>query len=66
MGIFDKLLKKDTESKAEASEKPQEESFVYGVEDVFNLNDSDDVVVVGNNLHFPREDDGYEYQTSQR
>lgn len=47
MGIFDKLLKKNTESKAEASEMPQEESFVYGVEDIFNLTCSDDVVVVG-------------------
>ncbi len=57
MGIFDKILKKNTapnaESKTElqtAGEVPtasQEERFVYGVEDVFHLKDTDDLVVVG-------------------
>ena len=54
MGIFDKLIKKNTalntEPKAEPQATPQatqEESFVYGVEDVFHLKDTDDLVVVG-------------------
>ena len=54
MGIFDKLIKKNTapnpEPKAEPQATPQtsqEESFVYGVEDVFHLKDTEDLVVVG-------------------
>ncbi len=54
MGIFDKLIKKNTVPNAEAKADPQaspqtsqEESFVYGVEDVFHLKDTDDLVVVG-------------------
>ena len=57
MGIFDKLLKKGATPNAEPKEEskvtmeqkqsPQEESFVYGVEDVFRLKDSNDLVVVG-------------------
>ncbi len=57
MGIFDKLIKKNTapnaEPKAEsqtareAPQAPQEERFVYGVEGVFHLKDTDDLVVVG-------------------
>ena len=54
MGIFDKLVKKNTAPnkapKAEPQASPQatqEESFVYGVEDVFHLKDTDDLVVVG-------------------
>lgn len=50
MSILDKFLKKNTESKVESQAVPQtppEESFVYGVEDVFKLRDCDDLVVVG-------------------
>lgn len=53
MGIFDKLIKKNTtqnpepQTAWESPQKPQEESFVYGVEDVFHLKDTDDLVVVG-------------------
>ena len=54
MGIFDKLVKKNSAPNEEPKAKPQalpqakqEESFVYGVEDVFHLKDTDDLVVVG-------------------
>ena len=60
MGILDKLIKKNTTSNAEPKaeshtteevslqpQAPQEENFVYGVEDVFHLKDTDDLVVVG-------------------
>ena len=57
MGIFDKLIKKNTapntapkaepQTAWESPQTSQEESFVYGVEDVFHLKDTDDLVVVG-------------------
>lgn len=54
MGLLDKFTKKNTESNKEPDmeskeegQLPQEERFVYGVEDVFKLRDSDDLVVVG-------------------
>ncbi len=50
MSIFDKFKKKETEPQTETKatpEVPTKESFVYGVEDVFRLKDSDDIVVVG-------------------
>ena len=53
MGIFEKILKKNTtpnpepQTALESPQTQQEESFVYGVEDVFHLKDTDDLVVVG-------------------